>query len=137
MSCPDECGDTITLNLDPRTDKAWRYYRKHNQISVFPSIWRDTGCCSHFIIWNHNIIWCGLEEDTGDVAVENEVEIRGRVLPICTDEWQHFTLLAEKLDEVPWDVHKACSYLSHRLHLLEEGTKKLKGFFKLYRRKVR
>jgi Family of unknown function (DUF6527) len=134
IQCPDGCGDKLTINLDPRMDKAWRFYRKRRQISIFPSVWRDTGCCSHFIIWNHNIVWC--DDEWGgdrDVVVEDEGELRTKVLPLCTVDWQHFTQLAEKLDEVPWDVNRACSYLARRVGTLEEGTDKLRGFFKLSR----
>ena len=131
LRCPDGCGETLTINLDPRTDKAWRFYRKRKQISVFPSVWRDTGCGSHFIIWNHTIVWCDDEWGDRDVVVEDEAELRTRVLPLCTNDWQHFTLLAEKLDEVPWDVNRACLYLVRRMGSLVEGVAKLRGFFKL------
>lgn len=131
MSCPDGCGETLTINLDPRTDKAWRYYKRRNQISIFPSVWRDTGCKSHFIVWNHTIVWCGPYEDEQVVDVENEDELRRRVLDACTRDWQHYTELAEQLDEVPWDVSRACGYLSRRAKVLEEGTEKLRGSFRL------
>lgn len=131
MACPDGCGDALTINLDPRTDKAWRYYKKRNQISVFPSVWRDTGCGSHFIIWNHTIVWCGSREGDQNVVVEEEAELRQRVLDICTGHWQHFTLLAERLDEVPWDVNRACTYLVRNAGMLREGTGDLRGHFML------
>jgi uncharacterized protein DUF6527 len=57
MRCPDDCGETITLNLDPRTDKAWRIYRSEKGLTLFPSVWRDTGCQSHFVLWNDVISW--------------------------------------------------------------------------------
>ena len=131
MRCPDGCGETLTINLDARSDKAWRFYRKRNQISVFPSVWRDTGCFSHFIIWSHAIVWC--DEFGGDenVVVEDEIELRKKVLSVCTHEWQHFTIIAEQLDEVPWDVNWTCSQLVRRVAALVEGRDKLKGYFKL------
>lgn len=131
MTCPDDCGDTLTINLDPRTDKAWRFYRRRNQVSVFPSIWRDTGCSSHFIIWNHSIVWCDWDDDDRDVIVEEEARLRERVGTVCTPDFQHFTEIAERLDEVPWDVGRACRYLAYRRSLLVEGTDELKGYFKL------
>jgi Family of unknown function (DUF6527) len=130
MACPDGCGETLTLNLDPRTDKAWRYYKKRNQISVFPSVWRDTGCKSHFIIWNHIIVWCDDVEGDRDVVVEEEAELRRRVQDICTGDWQHFTVLAEQLDEIPWDVNRACNYLVRAAGVLTEGRGELKGSFR-------
>lgn len=131
LLCPDGCGDKLTINLDPRTDKAWRFYRKRNQVSVFPSVWRDTGCMSHFILWNHSIVWCDDDDADRDVTVEDELTLRQRVLSLCTHEWQHFTELAERLDEVPWDVHRACRDLALRQHALLEGVNKLRGSFKL------
>lgn len=131
MKCPDGCGDILTINLDPRTDKAWRFYRKRNQVSLFPSIWRETGCRSHFIIWNHAILWCDTAAEDAEVGVEEEIQLRDRVLGLCTKEWQHFTKLAERLEEIPWDVVRACRYLVRWLDLLEEGAGRLSGYFKL------
>jgi hypothetical protein len=131
MCCPDGCGETITINLDPRTDKAWRYYKKRNQISVFPSVWRDTGCRSHFIIWNHCIVWCDDKWGDRDVVVEEEDKIRERVLSTCTRVWQHFTQIAAALDEVPWDVNRACKHLAQSRQVLEEGKDNLRGSFRL------
>jgi len=131
MRCPDDCGEIITINLDPRTDKAWRYYKKRNQISVFPSVWRDTGCGSHFIIWNHCIVWCDDKWGDRDVVVEEEDKIRERVLSSCTHEWQHFTRIAEAIDEVPWDVGRVCGYLTRVRAVLEEGEDTLRGSFRL------
>jgi len=131
MRCPDGCGETITINLDPRTDKAWRFYRKNNQISIFPSVWRDTGCESHFIIWRHSIIWCDGLSRNEKVIVEEEAELRKCIVPLCTESWQHFTELAEKLGEVPWDVNEACRGLVRQTNTLIEGKGKLEGHFKL------
>lgn len=131
LRCPDGCGDTLTINLDKRTDKAWRFYRKRNQISIFPSVWRDTGCGSHFIIWNHTIVWCGGGVRGRDVVVENEAELINKILSLCTREWQHYTQLAERLDEVPWDVNWACSRLAQQGGALVEGAGNMQGYFKL------
>lgn len=131
MACPDGCGDTLTINLDPRSDKAWRFYRKRNQISVFPSVWRDTGCKSHFIIWNHTIVWCDSDVGSSDVVIEEEAQLGTRVLPLCTQEWQHYTQLAEQLGEVPWDINRVCRTLSRHQGVLVEGVGKLRGYFKL------
>lgn len=130
LSCPDGCGDTLTINLDGRTDKAWRFYRKRDHVSVFPSVWRDTGCGSHFIVWNQRIFWCDLPGSDRDVVVENAAELRRKVLEKVTTQWQHYTDLAQQLDEVPWDVNWACSYLAIRHLGLEEGIGKQRGYFR-------
>lgn len=131
MLCPDGCGEKLTINLDPRTDKAWRFYRKRNQISVFPSVWRDTGCKSHFIIWNHSIVLCNSAGDDEHVTVEDEVALRERVLALCTHDWQHFAELAEQLQEVPWDVHRVCRDLVFKSGALIQGKNELRGSFRL------
>src|SRR4051812_40038452 len=58
IACPDGCGETLVVNLDPRAGKAWRIYRKGAVISLSPSVWRDGGCESHFIVWRSHILWC-------------------------------------------------------------------------------
>lgn len=130
MVCPDGCGDTLTINLDPRTAKAWRFYRKRNQISLFPSVWRDTGCGSHFIVWNHTIVWCGPNVDDKEAITDDVLSLRQRVLRVVSYDWQHFTELAEKIEEVPWDVYRVCKDLARKSGPLTEGTNRFEGFFK-------
>src|SRR6267378_4236509 len=57
LACPCGCGAELPINLDRRAGKAWRVY-KHGTttLSVYPSVWRDTDCGSHFIIWRGNIL---------------------------------------------------------------------------------
>jgi hypothetical protein len=50
MLCPDGCGETLTVNLDRRTGPAWRLYVEGQAVSLFPSVWRNSGCRSHFIV---------------------------------------------------------------------------------------
>ena len=64
MRCPDGCGETLAINLDPRMAKAWRFYERRGQATLFPSVWRDSGCESHFIVWRGKILWCGLPGNT-------------------------------------------------------------------------
>jgi hypothetical protein len=131
MACPDGCGDTLTINLDPRTAKAWRFYRKRNQVSIYPSVWRDTGCLSHFIVWNHQIMWCGNREEDSDIAPEEPEALGERILALSTREWQHYTELAERLDEVPWDVIRLCREMTHPPGILVEREGKSRGYFRL------
>ena len=130
LRCPDGCGDTLTINLDPRSDKAWRFYRKHRQASLYPSVWRDSGCESHFIVWNHTVVWCGGTWDESDVPNEDPLSLRARVLRSCTDEWRDFAEIAEELDEVPWDVNRQCKHLVRIESALEEGIGDLRGHFR-------
>src|SRR4051812_6368813 len=64
LRCPCGCGEDIPVNLDSRAGKAWRYYDRGGRgATVFPSIWRDTGCESHFIIWSGHILLLGSDGD--------------------------------------------------------------------------
>jgi len=129
LRCPDGCGDTLTINLDPRSDKAWRFYRKRRQVSLYPSVWRDSGCCSHFIVWNHTINWCDVYWDEERVPNENPADLVDRVYAACTDQWKDFARIAEELDEVPWDVNRECQALT-ALGKLDKGERALRGSFR-------
>src|SRR5438105_3352414 len=59
IACPDGCGETLVVNLDQRSGPAWRFYRHASGVSLSPSVWREGGCESHFIVWRGRIIWCG------------------------------------------------------------------------------
>lgn len=58
MACPDGCGETLVINLDSRADKAWRFDMRGEGLTLFPSVWREGGCESHFIVWRGHILWC-------------------------------------------------------------------------------
>src|ERR1039457_1764232 len=57
LKCPCGCGDEIPLKLDQRAGKSWRLDGDaKSAVTLFPSVWRDTGCRSHFIIWRDRIL---------------------------------------------------------------------------------
>lgn len=59
IKCPDGCGETLAINLDRRTGKAWRLEtEKNSTVSLHPSIWKAGGCRSHFVVRQSRIIWC-------------------------------------------------------------------------------
>ena len=111
MRCPDACGETITLNLDPRTDKAWRLYQSPRGLTLFPSVWRDSGCQSHFILWNDVLYWMDVfDVDEKDVPEERLLE--DRVWAILKPRaLTDFVALADALEEIPWAVLDACRRL--------------------------
>lgn len=113
MRCPDGCGDAITLNLDPRTDKAWRLYKSKKGLTLFPSVWRDSGCQSHFVLWNDVISWVDvfeIEEEEGEAHVQRRLDERvwGMLKP---DYFTDFVQIADVLKEIPWAVLDACRQL--------------------------
>lgn len=68
--CPCRCGDVLSINLDPRTGKAWRLRQDRFGVTLLPSVWRTSGCKSHFILWRNAVWWCraGADDDTVDEA---------------------------------------------------------------------
>lgn len=76
-------------------------------MSVFPSVWRDSGCESHFIVWHGHIDW--LVTDTDDGLRPELVESVQKLLRLGmpSSYWD----IAEALNEVPWDVLRVCREL--------------------------
>jgi hypothetical protein len=127
IRCPCECRETLVLNLDPRAGKAWRMYRRRDGLSVFPSYWRDTGCESHFVLWNDIVYWCdwdGLEKSS-----ENSEVLRAKVLGALTDQFVPYYMLAEATGEIPWAVLVACRALVWG-GLADEGGPRGRGEFR-------
>lgn len=112
MKCPDDCGDTLRINLDPRTSKAWRIYQDEDGLSLFPSVWRDTGCESHFIIWADKIYW----SDNRDRIYKriHEPVLRAAVYSELDGlEFRSAVEIANKLGLVPWSVGAVLDALVH------------------------
>ncbi len=134
LSCPCGCGEHFPINLNSRTGPAWSLYdTPQGQLSVFPSVWRESGCQSHYIIWRGKIYLFGksVDRDEGDLPEINlsalEPSIRGRLSP---STWRHFTDVASDLDAVPWDVLEVCRKFVKRGEAAE-GTGKQRGHFRL------
>jgi hypothetical protein len=62
FDCPCGCGEVVVINTDPRTGPAWRIRIDPAGATLMPSVWRTTGCRSHFIIWRSRIWWCRFRE---------------------------------------------------------------------------
>lgn len=107
MACPDGCGDTLVINLDHRADKAWLLDERCGKLSLYPSVWREDGCRSHFILWSDHLIWidrfeAGNDEPAYDAALEQ------RALALLEREhFQNGFEIARELDEISWDVIRA------------------------------
>ena len=59
MLCPCGCNAVIQLNLLSQVRPRWSF--SHNRsatITIMPSVWRNTGCKSHFYVRNGRITWC-------------------------------------------------------------------------------
>jgi hypothetical protein len=59
LYCPCGCGDRIELMLlqgvRPRWDAA---ADAEGRPTLYPSVWRKEGCCSHFWLRNGRVRWC-------------------------------------------------------------------------------
>lgn len=111
MSCPDGCGETLVVNIDPRAGKAWRLDTRGEGVTLYPSVWRDGGCKSHFIVWRGFLIWCdrftsGNLEPRYDPAIEARVLVGMDIAVPRTAE-----AIAHRIDEIVYDVNRA----AHRL----------------------
>jgi hypothetical protein len=132
LSCPCGCGEEFPINLDSRTGSAWRLYGNgRTGLSLFPSVWRESGCRSHFVIWRDKIFLFGqYDEDleTSLQADETAQLIDGVRERLPKTELIHFSDLAQVLDAIPWDVLIACRRLV-RMGRAREGTGKQRGWF--------
>ena len=132
MRCPDGCGEAITLNLDPRTDKAWRVYKSKKGLTLFPSVWRDTGCQSHFVLWNDVISWVDLFETTEEEDTQEKRQLEERVWGVLkSDVFTDFVQIADALEEIPWAVLDACRHLVKQKRALA-GSGPMKSSFKKF-----
>lgn len=58
LKCPCGCDAIIQLNLLNDASPLWQYnFNNKGHIDVYPSVWRKTGCKSHFFIRDSNIDW--------------------------------------------------------------------------------
>ena len=114
MACPDGCGETLVINLDSRADKAWRFDMRGEGLTLFPSVWREGGCESHFIVWRGQILWCDrFEEGNSEPAYNPEIE--DAVLNALHDIQPRSAVeIADAIDELVWDVNRAAVRLVGR-----------------------
>lgn len=126
MLCPDGCGERLVVNLDPRVGPAWRYYEKKKQVTLFPSIWRSSGCRSHFILWRDAIYWLDSFDSYSYIP---SAKLEQRVYRALTKQFSHFSTIADQLSETPWDVLEAARSLARKGRAIEGAAETL-GHFK-------
>lgn len=115
LMCPCGCGEQLPINLDSRAGPAWRLYQSHNNaFTLYPSVWRESGCESHFIIWRNEIyLFCRDEEEWDDVSGDDssmpdshQVLSQLPALGLIS-----FAKVADALNADPWDVLRVCRKL--------------------------
>jgi hypothetical protein len=59
MICPCGCGEVIELNLLKQARPCWSV-QEHSDgtVTLAPSVWRQKGCRSHFLLRHGRIDWC-------------------------------------------------------------------------------
>jgi len=58
FQCPCGCQEVLIVNLDRGAGNAWRYRLREGRLTLLPSVWRTSGCESHFILWENRVWWC-------------------------------------------------------------------------------
>ena len=127
MLCPCGCGDELTVNLDSRAGPAWSIYQGAKGLTLYPSVRRESGCGSHFIVWGSRVYWCDYESLWDEARVESGLDNRVSSL-LGVKGFLHYKDLAERLGKDPWDILIVCRGLVKR-SLLREGVGKHKGCF--------
>ena len=62
LLCPCGCGSTIQVSLVAGDRPSWRAIRHFSgSVTLLPSIWRSSGCRSHFFLRRGRIVWSAPE----------------------------------------------------------------------------
>lgn len=76
--CPCDCKSVITLPLQATKRPHWTCGKsKAGRPTLYPSIWRDVGCLSHFILEDGRIYWCGDSGVSPEEARRRQKALRG------------------------------------------------------------
>ena len=132
LRCPSGCGDDVVLNLDRRTGRAWSLYQERGaRLSIYPSVWRDSGCGSHFIVWRNRVTWCEYDDDSLGSYESSDSEKTRSVLEVLSEkpEYMSYEEVAARLNSVPWEVLTICRRLV-REGRIEEAHDKDRGKFR-------
>lgn len=111
LRCPDGCGQILAVNLDERAGKAWDLDQRKEGPTLYPSVWREGGCESHFIVWRGRILWCDRFLDGNfEPVYDAELEI-GVLSQLGHDTPRSAADIATTLHELVWDVERAARML--------------------------
>jgi hypothetical protein len=131
MRCPCGCDENLTVNLDAQAGPAWRLYTNDKSgITLYPSVWRDTGCGSHFIIWRSKVFLLGAYDSDEWLSADEDSKLYDAVRRALKEVPTDYSDIAYDLDAIPWDVLICCRRLV-RSGVAVEGSGKLRGKFSL------
>ena len=72
--CPCGCGEVVSLNLLRDAGPAWRLeIDEESRVSVWPSVRRQSGCKSHFVL-AHNVAHIISSEKSSKLAPKGRVK---------------------------------------------------------------
>lgn len=58
LKCPCKCNETISINLMKSAYPNWNIrINNGDNVTLYPSVDKTTGCKSHFFIRNSTIVW--------------------------------------------------------------------------------
>jgi hypothetical protein len=135
ICCPCGCGEKFPVNLDERVGPAWRLWQNQRPswTTVFPSVWRDTGCRSHFIIWRGSILLFDSDRQPDGPALTTEEHQQNAREIVARLRGRGFVAgesLAQEMGMDPWDVFSTCNLLSQQ-GLIAEGRGRRKSQYRL------
>lgn len=59
LLCPCGCDETLHLRFLPNRSPRWDIHLdRGGVVSLTPSVWRQVGCRSHFVVERGRVIWC-------------------------------------------------------------------------------
>lgn len=98
-------------------------------MSLYPSVWRDTGCLSHFILLRDQIYLFDKVEDWWDLSEMPSID--SNVLTLMKDKVTRTAIeISMALQEIPWDVIESCRRLT-RQGKLKESLDDATTFYRL------
>jgi hypothetical protein len=102
------------------------------RLSLYPSVWREDGCQSHFILWRDHILWCGRYEDDNEEPVYDPDLEAAVIRSLSVSRYRSSLEIAAELGEIPWEVSRVLRRFT-RDGRAEEGKATLKDRFRLKR----
>jgi len=58
LRCPCGCKQTLHLRFFGDRRPRWELQTLSGKATVHPSVWRQTGCKSHFVLRDGKVNWC-------------------------------------------------------------------------------
>ena len=73
LQCPCGCGHVITLSLQLAHNPHWKLTQNTFKYpTLYPSIWQDTSCFSHFWLKDGRVYWC---HDSGTPPWQQQIKL--------------------------------------------------------------